>query len=107
MQGSGDRLSALLKKLFDSHASGDVNEELVRSAASGDANKVEGLLKRDASVNGVYVTHTALQAACQNGHLDVLRLLVRYGADVEIEGELVFWESETPVRQQIRSFDLT
>lgn len=84
-KGSGDRLSALLKKLFDSHASGDVNEELVRSAASGDANKVEGLLKRDASVNGVYVTHTALQAACQNGHLDVLRLLVRYGADVEIE----------------------
>ncbi|CAH0557601.1 unnamed protein product [Brassicogethes aeneus] len=36
---SGERLSALLKKLFETHVSGDVNEELVKSAANGDSQK--------------------------------------------------------------------
>ena len=29
--------------------------------------------------------HTALQAASQNGHLEVLRLLLRSGANLELE----------------------
>lgn len=33
---SGERLSAILKKLFEPHVSGDVTEELVKAAASGD-----------------------------------------------------------------------
>lgn len=43
---SGERLSALLKKLFETHVSGDVNEELVKSAANGDAQKCEEVLKQ-------------------------------------------------------------
>ncbi len=43
---SPERLSALLKKLFETHVSGDVNEELVKSAANGDAQKVEEILQR-------------------------------------------------------------
>lgn len=83
---SGERLSALLKKLFETHVSGDVNEELVKSAANGDAQKCEEVLKRmDADVNGVFGGHTALQAASQNGHLEVIKILLRYNADVEIE----------------------
>ncbi|XP_034947633.1 E3 ubiquitin-protein ligase MIB1 isoform X1 [Chelonus insularis] len=83
---SGERLSALLKKLFETHVSGDVNEELVKSAANGDAVKCEECLKRlDADVNGVFAGHTALQAASHNGHLDVIKILLRYKADVEIE----------------------
>ncbi|KAK0093716.1 hypothetical protein PV326_012837 [Microctonus aethiopoides] len=83
---SGERLSALLKKLFETHVSGDVNEELVKSAANGDATKCEECLKRlDADVNGVFAGHTALQAASHNGHLDVIKILLRYKADVEIE----------------------
>lgn len=41
-----ERLSALLKKLFESHITGDVNEELVKAAANGDLQKVEELVQR-------------------------------------------------------------
>lgn len=83
---SGERLSALLKKLFETHVSGDVNEELVKTAANGDAQKCEESMKRtDADVNGVFAGHTALQAASQNGHLEVIKILLRHKADVEIE----------------------
>ncbi|KAG7208703.1 hypothetical protein KM043_014906 [Ampulex compressa] len=83
---SGERLSALLKKLFETHVSGDVNEELVKTAANGDAVKCEECLKRpEADVNGVFAGHTALQAASQNGHLEVIKILLRYKADVEME----------------------
>ncbi|XP_039281285.1 E3 ubiquitin-protein ligase MIB1 isoform X2 [Nilaparvata lugens] len=83
---SGERLSALLKKLFETHVSGDVNEELVKSAANGDVQKCDEVLKRvDADVNGIFGGHTALQAASQNGHLEVIKALLRCTADVEIE----------------------
>nr|CAG4643779.1 EOG090X02DA [Lepidurus arcticus] len=83
---NGECLSALLKKLFETHVTGDVNEELVKAAANGDAQKVEELLKRpDADGNGVFAGHTALQAASQNGHLEVIKALLRHKADVEIE----------------------
>ena len=54
-----ENLSALLKKLFETHATGDVHEELVKAAANGDTQKVEEILKRvDADVNGVFAGHT-------------------------------------------------
>uniref|UniRef100_A0A8D8UEG3 RING-type E3 ubiquitin transferase n=1 Tax=Cacopsylla melanoneura TaxID=428564 RepID=A0A8D8UEG3_9HEMI len=83
---SGERLSALLKKLFETHISGDVNEELVKAGANGDSQKCEDCLKRtDADVNTVYGGHTALQAASQNGHVEVIKILLMNKADVEIE----------------------
>ncbi|XP_058117166.1 E3 ubiquitin-protein ligase MIB1 [Anopheles ziemanni] len=104
---NGERLSAILKKLFEPHASGDTTEELVKAAANGDVSKVEEFLagttviqnggpSSSASssesqsvvkvdVNGVFAGHTALQAASQNGHLEVIQVLLRYQADVEIE----------------------
>ncbi len=39
-----ERLSALLKKLFETHVSGDLTEELVKAAANGDPQKVEDLV---------------------------------------------------------------
>lgn len=49
-----ERLSALLKKLFENHVSGDVNEELVKAAANGDAQKCEEILKHpEANVSPV------------------------------------------------------
>ena len=72
---SGERLSALLKKLFETHVSGDLTEELVKAAANGDTQKVEELVARDeCNVNGVFAGHTALQAASQNGHSEVVTL---------------------------------
>lgn len=134
---SGERLSAILKKLFEPHVSGDATEELVKAAANGEAQKCEELLMAGAqagdeaavqaggdaaaagastgsggagsaasgqgggatatgatggggagggagtgagaaNVNGVFAGHTALQAASQNGHLEVIQVLLRY-----------------------------
>ncbi|XP_028162830.1 E3 ubiquitin-protein ligase MIB1 isoform X2 [Ostrinia furnacalis] len=86
---SGERLSALLKKLFESHVTGDANEELVKAAANGDAARCAEILARTdgahADVNGVYGGHTALQAAAQNGHVEVIRTLVEVGAEADAE----------------------
>lgn len=115
---SGERLSAILKKLFEPHVSGDATEELVKAAANGEAGKCDELLVvqgssnniaagassaggasgenggaaassssagatasgggGSANVNGVFAGHTALQAASQNGHLEVIQVLLRY-----------------------------
>lgn len=48
-----ERLSQLLKKLFETQESGDITEELVKAAANGDLAKVEDILKRpDVDVSG-------------------------------------------------------
>lgn len=48
--------------------------------------KCEECLRRtDADVNGVFGGYTALQAASQNGHLEVIKLLLHHKADVEVE----------------------
>lgn len=57
---SGERLSQLLKKLFETQESGDLNEELVKAAANGDVAKVEDLLKRpdvDVSISKTTLRH--------------------------------------------------
>lgn len=56
-----ERLSQLLKKLFETQESGDLNEELVKAAANGDVAKVEDLLKRpdvDVSILKFILKHT-------------------------------------------------
>lgn len=73
--------------------SGDITEELVKAAASGNATRCEEFLSgchdgsngQRADVNGVFAGHTALQAGSQNGHLDVIQMLLNYNADIEIE----------------------
>lgn len=116
---NGERLSAILKKLFEPQVSSDITEELVKAAANGDAAKCEKFLNpagldqqqlqqpstsptgeqdsnqpstsnaaiaaSQANVNGVFAGHTSLQAASQNGHLDVIKVLLKFHADVEIE----------------------
>ena len=43
-------------------------------------------------VNGVFSGHTALQAASQNGHMDVVKLLISIKANLEIEVSAdVYW----------------
>ena len=62
--------------LIPSDVSGDTTEELVKAAANGDPVKVEELVSRDeCHVNGVFAGHTALQAASQNGHLEVRKFI--------------------------------
>ncbi|XP_055383755.1 E3 ubiquitin-protein ligase mind-bomb [Condylostylus longicornis] len=91
---NGERLSAILKKLFEPNVSGDATEEFVKAAANGYATRCEEYLTGAipntststlADVNGVFAGHTALQAASQNGHIEVIQILLRYKVDVEIE----------------------
>ncbi|XP_049314109.1 E3 ubiquitin-protein ligase mind-bomb isoform X1 [Bactrocera dorsalis] len=101
---SGERLSAILKKLFEPNVSGDATEEFVKAAANGYASRCEEYLSGNVQaatstaagaaagaqatvpdVNGVFAGHTALQAASQNGHTDVIQVLLRHNVDVEIE----------------------
>ncbi|XP_011178209.2 E3 ubiquitin-protein ligase mind-bomb isoform X1 [Zeugodacus cucurbitae] len=102
---SGERLSAILKKLFEPNVSGDATEEFVKAAANGYASRCEEYLAGNVQaatstaagaaaaatqatvpdVNGVFAGHTALQAASQNGHTDVIQVLLRHNVDVEIE----------------------
>lgn len=68
----------------------------------GDTRRVEELLKRANvdviifrnddtpmyffhQVNGIFAGHTPLQAAAQNGHLDIIRLLIQNSVNLEIE----------------------
>lgn len=54
-----ERLSQLLKKLFETQESGDINEELVKAAANGDLAKVEDILKRpDVDVSDPCIQHS-------------------------------------------------
>ena len=54
-----ERLSQLLKKLFETQESGDINEELVKAAANGDLAKVEDILKRpDVDVSDSCIQHS-------------------------------------------------
>ncbi|CAK1550004.1 unnamed protein product [Leptosia nina] len=83
----GERLSMILKRLFECH--GSANEELVKAAANGDAARCADILNgsdaAQADVNGVSAGHTALQAAAQNGHVEVIQKLVEAGAETDAE----------------------
>ncbi|CAF1414797.1 unnamed protein product, partial [Rotaria sordida] len=60
--------------------------ELVKVSANGDTRRIEELIKRtNVDVNGIFAGHTPLQAAAQNGHLDIIRLLIQHDVNLEIE----------------------
>ncbi|CAF1166402.1 unnamed protein product [Adineta steineri] len=76
----------MLKKLLDLQITGDFYEEFVKASATGDRKRIEKLLKRpNIDINGSFAGHTALQAAAQNGHIQIIRLLIQHNASLEIE----------------------
>ncbi len=63
----------------------------MKAAASGDTSKCDQLLQiPGANVNAIFAGHTALQAAAQNGHINIIKRLMRFNCDLEIEVE-IFW----------------
>ena len=85
---NGERLTNLFKKLFETQSTaGDATEELVKAAANGDTSKCDSILitSNGLNVNHVFAGHTALQAASQNGHLNVIKILIKFNVDLEIE----------------------
>ena len=86
--GRDQGVTTIIRKLFETQLSGDPVEELVKMSAAGDRDRVRGLMLRlDHQVNGVFAGHTALQAACQNGHDDIVTALLEVGADIELEDD--------------------
>ena len=58
----------------------------MKGAAGGDVGRVDQLLASEAcGVDDKFSGRTALHAASQNGHYDVVRCLVRYNANIEEE----------------------
>lgn len=58
----------------------------MKGAASGDVSRVEQLLAtEDCIINEQFNGRTALQAASQNGHIDVVHCLVKHHADLDGE----------------------
>ncbi len=72
--------------MFEMHQPSNPVEELVKGAASGDVIRVQDVLsKGTCHVDDQYNGQTALHAASQNGHIDVVRCLIQYHANVEEE----------------------
>jgi ankyrin repeat protein len=42
-------------------------------------------------VNGIFAGHTPLQAAAQNGHIEIIRLLIQHDVNFEIEVTKFFY----------------
>lgn len=62
--------------------------ELVYWASLGDVEQVEQLLAEGIDPNQTdHEGYTALQAAAENDHLDVVKLLVSKGADIRSKGQ--------------------
>lgn len=75
---------------------------LWRAVTNNDTAIVELLLKHGANPNqGVKKTGNAkpLDMACQEGLLDVIKILVKYGADVNDKG----FRGQTPIRTAARN----
>ncbi len=79
-------MSLLLRHMFEQHKASNPVEDLVKGAASGDVTRVDQLLvAEECGVNEQFNGRTALQAASQNGHIDIVRCLIRHKANLEEE----------------------
>ena len=72
--------------MFEQHQASNPVEELVKGSSNGDMVRVEQLLEGEAcGVDDQFNGRTALQAAAQNGHIDVVRTLIYFKANLEEE----------------------
>ena len=90
MSSLTENVSLLLRHVFETHQPSNPVEELVKGAANGDVIKVEEVLKKKVClVDDQYNGRTALHAASQNGHIDVVRCLICYHANIEEEVTII------------------
>lgn len=73
------------------------NEDLVIGACSGELKRVRSALRRGANANARRKNRTVLLWAVQEGHLNVVRTLVRSGASPNRKDEMGF----TPLDQAV------
>lgn len=72
--------------MIEQHQASNPVEDMVKGASNGDMVRVEQLLDGEAcGVDDQFNGKTALHAAAQNGHIDVVRTLIRHHANLEEE----------------------
>ena len=87
---------------------------VVHGAATGDSVEVESAISRGADINALVVTNfatqassTALYAAAEAGNVDIIKLLLNHGADVNLgtgrDGMSASWVPETPLDVAVRN----
>ena len=70
--------------MFETHLASNSVEDMVNAAATGDVGRIKQLLEAGAcGVDDQFNGKTALQAAAQNGHIDVVYELIQYNAHLE------------------------
>jgi ankyrin repeat protein len=75
----------------------NLNDQLIEAAQQGDLDLARNALQTGADVDATYRNVTALWWACQEGHFEIVKLLVSLGADVNVRDEDDF----TPLQQAV------
>ncbi len=71
-------------------------ERLVHAVESGDLKEVKSALKDGADPCGITGTQNVLHVACERGNMDILRILLDYGADID----MISWKwRDTPLHR--------
>ncbi len=73
------------------------DDQLVEAAQQGDLARARKALQAGADVDATYRNLTALWWACQEGHFEIVKLLVSRGAKVNVQDEDGF----TPLQQAV------
>ncbi|CAF0858490.1 unnamed protein product [Brachionus calyciflorus] len=64
----------------------NIYEDLLNASANGDKETCENILKiQEIEINKLISGHTCLQAACHNGNIDIVKMLLKRRARIEIE----------------------
>ena len=86
-----------------------LREEVLEAAKSGDAVLLNEILmkldctKRISVLAAFERRNTPLILAVQNGNLDSVKVLLKYGADIEGRGYLIYLGEDDPIRRVYRS----
>ena len=80
----------------------EINKQLIKACVKGDANAAELLLKKGANPNAIDSNSESncLMIASFRGHLPVVKVLLKYGADINAEyhGKAIgFFEGQCPL----------
>ena len=72
-----------------------LDEPLYMAASVGDVRKVNRLLAWGANANSDFEGHSALNAAVEANHAEIVRILIQHGANVAVQDP---WAGHTPLQ---------
>ncbi|UJR29788.1 hypothetical protein I4U23_017334 [Adineta vaga] len=76
----------MFQKLFNLQINENIHEEFVKASANNNLKRIKQLVKySNVDINCIFAGHTPLQAAAQNGHIEIVRFLLQCQVNLEIE----------------------